>query len=294
MRRCSVQVGVTNLVILTLSFLKSVWLFDLIGELTFVFALMSVTSLIASIAYKSRPGIWLNATGLALAGTAIWIALRPVYHPQTIGTENLKIIQINLLKLNSDTKPSLALIRSENPDIVALYEVVPEHKPLLDALTEYPHRAKAPYRLGMDLMILSRHPLEQTKLNIPASLACQIRTKSRAITLFSAHPPIPQNPAGWRDRNRILLALAAEAKGTAGPRIIVADFNATPFSGVFRQIQEQSGLRSSAIGYFPTWPTLPLFALDHLLVSPEFQVIDKQRGPSVGSDHRPVITKLAL
>jgi endonuclease/exonuclease/phosphatase (EEP) superfamily protein YafD len=80
---------------------------------------------------------------------------------------------------------------------------------------------------------------------------------------------------------------------------LAADFNITPWSPVFADILEGSGLRDSSLGFgvAPTWLSRPLFfglPIDHILVSPDIKVKNRHVGPDVGSDHFPVIADLAF
>jgi endonuclease/exonuclease/phosphatase (EEP) superfamily protein YafD len=79
--------------------------------------------------------------------------------------------------------------------------------------------------------------------------------------------------------------------------VIVGDFNATPFSAIFRTVEDLSGTQNSGhgLGFFPTWPSFaPLLPLDHLLVSGDISALKKQTGSSIGSDHLPVTTEIAF
>lgn len=294
MGRVTVQCGIIVLAVSILSQFKSLWLFDLLAELTPLWILLCLPGLVFALHQRLKIAIATHALALVVLAISTWLAFRPLAE-SPLGQGRLKILQANLYKLNTETRPVLDIIRKEGPDIIALFEVVPAHQSLLGALGDYPHRARAPYRLGMDLLILSRHPIESIPLAIPSTLACRVKLGGRSITLISTHPPIPQSPAGWSDRNRILLAAANRLNVEPVPRILLGDFNATPFSGAFKRI-EDSGLRNSArgLGYFPTWPDIAVLPLDHLLISPEFGVAEKHVGPQISSDHRPVITTLSF
>jgi hypothetical protein len=67
--------------------------------------------------------------------------------------------------------------------------------------------------------------------------------------------------------------------------ILLGDLNVTPWSPHFRQLLQQTGLPAQV-------PPLRI-PLDHCLVSPAFQVIERRVGPRLGSDHLPLIVTLA-
>ena len=81
--------------------------------------------------------------------------------------------------------------------------------------------------------------------------------------------------------------------------IIAGDFNASPYSPVFKKLLTTSGLRDTrtGFGWLPSWPALfPLafIPIDHILVSPDIQVQNRATGPYIGSDHYPVIAELSI
>lgn len=67
----------------------------------------------------------------------------------------------------------------------------------------------------------------------------------------------------------------------------------------FKRLLRQSGLKDSAQGrgVCPTWPTfnpLMLIPLDHCLYSSGIEIMARQTGPQVGSDHFPVIVDFVI
>ena len=91
---------------------------------------------------------------------------------------------------------------------------------------------------------------------------------------------------------------------TAGkdPAALVAgDFNATPWSASYREFRRRTQLLDSAAGYWP-WPTwfgenlagrILAVPIDHLFHGSGWRVIERRIGADIGSDHRPLIVRLA-
>lgn len=80
---------------------------------------------------------------------------------------------------------------------------------------------------------------------------------------------------------------------------MLGDFNITPWSPHFRAFIEASGLSDCAIGHGldPTWPSQLLalgIRIDHCFKSPHWRTLDARVGPSVDSDHRPMLVDLQL
>lgn len=275
-------------------FMPTFWLFDLLAELTTCWIVICALILGLSIWKRDYRALVISSCACVLFAMNVWGTLRPI-NVAPKGSERITITQANLLKLNGNTAAIVDTLLPENPDVLLLYEVMKSHEPALKPFKNLPFRARRPYRLGMDLVILSRFPIAEIAMNRPASAHWQIEVGGRTLDIFSTHPVIPEGPAGWADRNRILTAVASDAGQTNGPRIIVGDFNTTPFSEIFSTMEEASRTTDSARGrgLFTTWPALGpvcFIRLDHLLASRDIRVVDKHRGGHLGSDHRPVTT----
>jgi endonuclease/exonuclease/phosphatase family metal-dependent hydrolase len=81
------------------------------------------------------------------------------------------------------------------------------------------------------------------------------------------------------------------------PTIVMGDFN-TPIDSVWFDAAREDFIHAfeeAGSGMFTTWPVpLPILAIDHVWVSREFQVDCASIGWSWVSDHRPIVTDLAL
>jgi endonuclease/exonuclease/phosphatase (EEP) superfamily protein YafD len=89
------------------------------------------------------------------------------------------------------------------------------------------------------------------------------------------------------------------ANSLEGGVIFCGDLNMTSWSPAFKHYQAQGELDDTRGGYGvqPTWPTwmpLLLVPLDHIWVSKEIRVHNREIGPRVGSDHRPVMLDFSL
>src|SRR5690606_12763568 len=101
------------------------------------------------------------------------------------------------------------------------------------------------------------------------------------------------------ERNRQLERLAALRAASPEPLLVLGDFNCTPFSPHFRDWLDAGGLRTTLArrGVGISWPTfLPVLgiAIDHVVVSSEFTVLEHRRLPAFGSDHYPIMARIAL
>lgn len=100
-------------------------------------------------------------------------------------------------------------------------------------------------------------------------------------------------------RDAALDQAAGIARDSDLPVILLGDLNLTPDSPEFTRLLDESALRDVVSGrrWRPTWQASfwPLaLRIDHVLVSPQLCVEAVEVGPSIGSDHRPVIARLRL
>ena len=217
----------------------------------------------------------------------------------------LRIASLNLFSKNRRYNQVADWIRRTNPDIVVLIEAMPRwQRELKKRLPQYPvHKLiRRPSVSGK--LILSKIPLEQIQL-LPAG---RTRSPTPLVTAtygqssfrFAAiHASWPMTWTGARDRNQELKDLARVATAQPTPMIAVGDFNVTPFSEHYIALRKRSGLRraSAGRGWLPTWPTffLPVgIQIDHILVSPQIQVLGYWSGSVADSDHCWVMADLLL
>jgi endonuclease/exonuclease/phosphatase (EEP) superfamily protein YafD len=101
-----------------------------------------------------------------------------------------------------------------------------------------------------------------------------------------------------RDRDEVLARLAAEARESQGPVVMVGDLNATPWCHGMKPVFA-AGLRDTrwGRGLATTWRSNnPLVAIpiDHVLIKGALAVANHRIGPELGSDHRAVVVDLLL
>ncbi|HXZ67286.1 MAG TPA: endonuclease/exonuclease/phosphatase family protein, partial [Alphaproteobacteria bacterium] len=83
------------------------------------------------------------------------------------------------------------------------------------------------------------------------------------------------------------------------PVVVVGNLNLTPQSELFGWLLRQGHLFDTALGKFPapTWPT-PVsglgLRLDHVLVSPDIEVVKRTVGADYGSGHLPLTVDLKV
>jgi endonuclease/exonuclease/phosphatase (EEP) superfamily protein YafD len=207
----------------------------------------------------------------------------------------------------------LVLLRQVRADIVGLQEVSARNA---DALTQalgdtYAARLVfgAPF-IGKGL--LSRYPVlwhEQFCLASPRpSLEARIDVQGRTITVFVVHPP-PPNVRRFERSSALAtrdITLLLDRVALTTPTLLLGDFNVTARSATYRLLREAGLIDTFAVagqGRGLTCPTRspyapirlrPLVRIDYVWATPHFRPLRSYVGPSIGSDHRPVVATLAL
>mgnify|MGYP001793022597 CR=1 FL=1 len=252
--------------------------------------------------------IWLRTYRLACCAIGLvvlngyWLAPLFVAKPVELHapSDPVVVMSANVRHRGGDPEKTSELLARHKPDVVALLEVDTywlSH--LSDALNRYPYRVELPREDDFGIAVYSRLPivshevLEVPPLFLP-TLAAELEG---GLSLFATHP-IP--PIGHREtltRDAQLSRLGQRVANTEGPVLLVGDLNTTPFSPSFSDLLRRGGLRDSArgYGYAPTWPTffVPLsIPIVHALHTPDIEILDRNVGPDMGSDHYPLIVTI--
>lgn len=224
-------------------------------------------------------------------------------------TDPLRVLTSNILAYNQTPQAVIDYLRVADADIILLSEIQPD---MLVRVTQalskqYPYLHDAAQQGTFGIALFSRYPLRTAQthrlgINRHPSIQATIAWQERQITLYGAHPFPPLGADGTFRRDSELAAIQALIAQETGPVIFLGDLNATPWSASMRQLVNTTDLRYAAHGYgirptFPTWGYGSLLVgvpLDHVLVSPEWQVTAYRLGPDVGSDHYPVLADLVL
>jgi endonuclease/exonuclease/phosphatase (EEP) superfamily protein YafD len=220
-------------------------------------------------------------------------------------SETVKVLTANVHSHNTHYQKVLDLISKETPDVVTLQELNAAWLEALKPLDEtYPYRRviKTFYRerlaLYSKLPIIASREKYYGSFRVPV-LTTTLNIKGHHLVVYTSHLTSPTTPSDAQARNQALLQLAQEISLAKEPVVLVGDLNISPWSPYFYDLLRTSGLKDSRDGFGiqASWPTfVPFFLipLDHCLVHPSIQVLDRRIEPSIGSDHYPVLIKLAV
>jgi endonuclease/exonuclease/phosphatase (EEP) superfamily protein YafD len=296
------------------------WLADLCTHFRFQYALVLLVTTIGLALLRSRRMFWVSLAGLMLNTGFVM----PLYlggpEPGELNKSplGLKVLHLNAHTANTNYTGVIDLIQDETPDVVFLQEVNRLWLEAMDnGLAGYRRvaaegrtdnfgiacYAKEPSepgeRAGQRLVIESSRVFDPTQgvAQVPA-IELLGRFNDKPVAILSVHPLPPVSGEYARARNATLRAAGEWSAARDEPCIIVGDFNATPWSTAFRDLQSAGDLVNSQNGFgrAPTWPagfaSLGMIPIDHLLHSDALLTVDRRVGEVAGSDHLPLIVDL--
>ncbi|WP_197135990.1 endonuclease/exonuclease/phosphatase family protein [Crateriforma conspicua] len=195
-----------------------------------------------------------------------------------------------------------AVIDQADADVIALIELNHALVPALEPLRQtHPYHQELSRSGAFGLGMYSRRPVTWGKAGgDPAEIRGSINAGQAELDIWAVHTLPPMGTANLAERNGQLRSVASELAGDVRERrgvVVGGDFNITPWAREFRTLVQRSGCRDSrdSRGYQATWPRSlgPLgIPIDHVLVSPGVQIIDRMVIAGDVSDHRAVLVRL--
>ncbi len=268
------------------------WALDLAAHWQLVFVAGLTISVSLAVLAKPQWGL------LLLLFPLPWLTAWPTAPDGGGDGAELVVIAANVSVGNSDPAPLVDWIRSEQPDVLAIIEISDGFAKNLGLGETFPFRVVRPRSDPFGLALLSRHPIMAHQIVDEAygvqRIEATLNWHGNVVTVVAFHPMPPMTPADHIRRNEDLAILATRLKDV--PAVILGDFNATPWSSAFAA-PTRAGFRLAS-GYSPTWPAawggLMGLPIDNVLLSRHWTVTKRETGPDVGSDHLPVLARIAL
>lgn len=285
-------------------FADGLWLGELATHFRVQYAGLSLLALVGLALCRS----WKWAAGTALVLGLQLIQIVPLYVGPDLEEHRgpkRRLLLCNVLTQNHNPLPLLELIEEQRPDFIVLEEVsLRWARELRELEGAYPHRRWAVRDDNFGIGFLSRWPLDSCEIlqfgsaGVP-SVVAKLEIDGRPLTILGTHPLNPTSRRFTALRNEQLAALREYALETPGEILLAGDLNTTSWSPAFRLLCDGERLRDTRLGFGVqwTWPSslMPMgIPLDHCLVSSGIQVDARWVGPSVESDHLPVLMDFSL
>jgi len=282
------------------------WPFELFAHFRWQLAAAGFALLIASVGLRKPWMVALALASMALQAVPLLLVQRSqaaAAPPSRCSGAEITVATVNLQFDNTDHEAAIAWLRQNPADVVVLQEVT---QGWVDAFKQvelpYPYASLAVREDPYGIALLSRWPIADVQ---PADFAGDglpsvvgvVLVDRKALQVVGLHTHWPVLPALLQSRDRVLEGAAARVAATGIDSVVLGDLNLTPYAPAFARLLEQSGLRD-AFGdrlWRPTWQAglWPLaLPIDHVLVPVSSCVLRAEIGPSIGSDHRPVLVKL--
>ncbi|MEX2278951.1 MAG: endonuclease/exonuclease/phosphatase family protein [Acidimicrobiia bacterium] len=280
------------------------WGFDLLSNFRPQYAVVATVLGLAFIVGRWRKtGGAVLAVGLLNAGLVGMLWVPPAGSP-VAGGEPFTVMSFNVRAANEARAGVFDYIGRTAPDVVFLHETTrlwEEAAVLADLSYDL-------YSVGQPGLIFSTMVLAPAGSSFesfgfasaePRAVEVVVDLGDGPVHILGIHPlsPITSERAALRNAQ---LGWAAEwAAAATGPAIVTGDLNATQWSQAWRSFVSETGFRDSTRG-FGLQPSFPIdgnplvrVQIDHLLHSEHLVTIDRRLGPRLGSDHAPLIVRLA-
>jgi endonuclease/exonuclease/phosphatase (EEP) superfamily protein YafD len=219
-------------------------------------------------------------------------------------SRELRLVVANLQVGNTDFGAVRRLVVQTHPDLFGVTELTPVMaRHLADELPDYRARVLETRDDAYGIGVYSRLPLLSAKVvhfptDGPPTVVARVHVAGESLAVVVTH--VHTLFAG-SIHVRHLDALAAAARSHLGKRVVVCgDFNTPPWTGPLRDFASDAHLRDLygshawAAWSWPTWGYILRAPLDNCFVGDGVAVTDHHDGPSVGSDHHPLVADLAV
>jgi endonuclease/exonuclease/phosphatase (EEP) superfamily protein YafD len=233
-------------------------------------------------------------------------AKKEVPDQKSSSDKTISIMISNVLMDNRESNALLKLVTQYQPDVFLAIETNEWWAGQLDTLQEhYPHHIKCPMDNTYGMLLYSRFPLENGKIDhlikkhVP-SIHADVHAENFTFKLSCLHPepPAPEEADTSNPRDRELVLMAHKINKTPGPWAVIGDFNDVAWSDTSNRFVRISNLKDprKGRGFYNSYHAKYLFmrwALNHVFVSDHFNMIEMKRLPYFGSDHFPIYLKCA-
>lgn len=239
------------------------------------------------------------------------------------GSLEVTVLTFNIGDGMASPEDLIPMLRATDSDIVALVEVTSDVADAIGAELKdvYPYQEVRGGGIpGKGL--LSKYPISEAEwLDFNPGrpdLRVVLQLDSHPVTVIVAHPPPPELTwTGIRERpgtQAQVDALLGLVESTDGPLLLLGDFNITRQHDLYDEISAtglQDTFHISGSGFGFTMPArlqhlkkiggwfadiriMPLVRIDYIWASSEWLPLKAWVGADAGSDHLPVVARLAL
>jgi len=243
--------------------------------------------------------------------TDLCVPWRPLVADTPTGPR-LRVMTCNMHYSKVPSDPLDLLVDETGPDVVALQEWrTGLESAVLSERGWHTHRVPG-------LFLASRYPIRRfdhlgnQSTGVQGSVGrYELDTPAGVVTVFSLHLASPREGLGEAVKGHAELnavaenselrwvqsrAVAEAAARTAGPLVLVGDFNTPPPSAIFREVWGRYRNAFSDAGWgwgYTFWARISAVRIDHIFLGGGGHATRCWIGPNIGSPHRPVLADVA-
>lgn len=292
------------------------WELDLLSHFRVqYFQIFCLLLIIGLVVLKSQKRVMFTVIALVFIATN-GISIARYYLPidSAVSDESeisIKILNMNVWVSNRNSEAVSKVIRETNADIITLNEYNKWWQYALSSsgvLKPYPYHYVVQWA---DNAIYSKFPITSIEnrtfgpsksLNQnPRALVSEIVIHNMPLQLVVVHPKPPRKEL-WAIHHRSFFQDLAQFLIKSDKyqyQIVAGDLNSTTWAPTVSEFLIDTGLKDTQLGFGvqPSWSTHHPYMkipIDHVLVSPNVNVLERDLGDNVGSDHLPVIVELGL
>jgi vancomycin resistance protein VanJ len=295
----------------------SLWYLDALGYVLPWILLPTALLLPAAVCSRSRVLICFAA----LPAAVFLFTYGPLFLPRWPVDEaepSFAVMTYNVCYKNKDEQAIAESIVAEEPDVVVLREL---QAPMAEALEgrlgqRYPYRRiedGCGFFSRFPILSYEAFPLSEGAYDLAQQL--ELEVDGRQVSFLSVHPMVPRiewfHPLGlpWGvpsdlasgGRDADMEAVVGVVDSLTGPLVVLGDFNLADQHRLYQQVTSQlvDSHRESGWGMGFTFspfggPGLPMWRIDLVLHSRHLVALSTQIGDFGGSDHRPLVARLAF
>lgn len=279
---------------------------DAITHITPLWLAMGVGAVVLGGLFAREAERWvmvaLGVVAISASGVLMLPELRMAWRfkPEAAAPSDLKVIQFNAWHENYAPEQSLKWLLAQNADVIVMQEGGGTAWAINKGLrAAYPFVSCKSGRC--EPWIFSRKKIQGSG-GVPKGLPgawATIEDPAGPFTVIGVHYVWPV-PAGRQQAQSAMLAKTASGFDRRS-LIVTGDFNSTPWSFTLRRQDKALGLNRWTRA-LPSWPSgqfsrvaaapAPFLPIDHVYAGSAWRAVKVERGPAIGSDHRPVIVTL--
>lgn len=285
---------------------KLSWLFVAGAALGLPGAALQLTELIQSLwALMILPGIalagllalrrhWLHASALLVTCTALLAFVAPHFRegPPVADEASTKVIFANILYRQEVLDRTAAWAWDEGADLLLIAEMPRAAAPILPPNWVPMERRCQPSYI---FAFVREGTISCEAIGDAVRPALLVRASDlpAELSVVGLHTTVPFKRRGLEHRRGELTGTTDDAPD--GPVLLIGDLNTVPWSDDFERLTGKDFIRLP-IGLRSTWlngsPAVGL-PIDHALIRGDI-IASAEAGPWFGSDHRPIIVRIAL